>query len=254
VDSSLVMRSETSDGPIRFGMLETIREYAQESLTASSFEAGIRHRHAEFFRAKAEESAPHILGEDRLRWLKFLEREHDNFRAALDWAEKTGDTATALRTAAALWRFWQLGGHLEEGRARLERLLALPGAAARNAVRTRALGALGGIAYWQNDYETMRSAYEEAVEIARGLGEPRLLSEAIYDLSHFPVVLEGDFDGSERLLHESLRLADPADLALTAAFGPPWALWEWSTISAVSRTERNRSKRPSQLVASSAIG
>ena len=214
LDGSLLMRSDDSEGSIRFGMLETIREYAQESLTASTEEAGIRRRHAEFFRAKAEEGEPHLLGEDRLRWLKFLEREHDNLRAALDWAEKTGDTATALRMAAALWRFWQLGGHLEEGRARLERLLALPGAAVQDAVRVRALGALGGIAYWQTDYETMRSAYEEAVEIARGLGERRLLSEAIYDLAHLPVVLDGDFEGSERLLHESLRLADPADLAL----------------------------------------
>jgi predicted ATPase/class 3 adenylate cyclase len=215
VDGSLVTRSVTSDGSIRFGMLETVREYALESLTASSFEADTRHRHAEFFRVKAEESAPRLLREDHLRWLKILEREHDNLRAALEWARNTGDTATALRTAAALWRFWQLGGHLEEGLARLERLLALPGAAVRDAVRVKALGAFGGIAYWQTDYETTRSAYEEAVEIARELGEPRLLSEAIYDLSHLPTVLEGDYDGSERLLHESLGLADPADLALT---------------------------------------
>jgi predicted ATPase/class 3 adenylate cyclase len=215
VDSSLVTRSVTSDGSIRFGMLETIREYAHESFTGSADEVGTRHRHTEFFRVKAEESAPHLPREGHLRWLKFLEREHDNLRAALEWAEKTGDTATALRTAAALWRFWQLGGHLEEGRARLERLLELPGAKRRDSIRTRALGALGGIAYWQTDYETTRSAYEEAVEIARELGEPRLLSEAIYDLSHLPTVLEGDFDGSEWLLHESLRLADPADLPLT---------------------------------------
>jgi predicted ATPase/class 3 adenylate cyclase len=237
VDGSLVMRSNDSEGSIRFGMLETIREYAVELLTESKEEAGIRGRHAEFFRAKAEAGESHLLGEDRLRWLKFLEREHDNLRAALDWAEKTGDTATALRTAAGLWRFWQQGGHLEEGRARLERLLALPGAAVRDAVRAKALGALGGIAYWQTDYETTRFAYEEAVEIARGLGEPRLLSEAIYDLAHLPVVLDGDFEGSERLLHESLRLADPADLALAGR------IWTALGFMAMVHTQRSIADR-----------
>jgi predicted ATPase/class 3 adenylate cyclase len=233
VDSSLVMRSETSDGPIRFGMLETIREHAQEALGASGAEAGIRHRHAEFFCVTAEESAPHLLGEDQLRWVKLLEGEHDNLRAALEWAEKTGDTATALRTAASLWRFWQLGGHLEEGRARLERLLALPGVAERNALRARALGALGSIAYWQTDYESMRPAYEEAAEIARELGEPRLLSGAIYDLAHVPAVLDGDFYGAERLLHEGLRLADPADLALVGRI--------WTAVGFMSLVDNQRS-------------
>jgi tetratricopeptide (TPR) repeat protein len=105
-------------------------------------------------------------------------------------------------------------GHLKEGRARLDRLLALPGAKARDSIRARALGALGGIAYWQNDYETTRDAYEEAVDIARELGEPRLLSEALYDLAFVSAVLEGDFDRSERILQESLELAATDDRLL----------------------------------------
>jgi predicted ATPase/class 3 adenylate cyclase len=215
VDSSLVTRSEAFDVTIRFGMLETVREYSQESLTGSADEVGTRHRHAEFFCALAEEGEPHLIGKDRLQWFKRLDHEHDNFRAAMDWAEKTGDTATALRTATALWRFWQERGHLQEGRARVERLLALPGATRRDRNRARALGALGSIAYWQNDYESTRPAYEEAVEIARELGEARPLAEALYDLSFIPSVLEGDFDATQRLLEESLEVADPDDRALT---------------------------------------
>ena len=68
----------------------------------------------------------HLTGEDRVVWLARLEAEDDNLRAALDWAERTGDADTGLRTAAAIWRFWQQRGHLSEGRARLERLLAMP--------------------------------------------------------------------------------------------------------------------------------
>jgi predicted ATPase/class 3 adenylate cyclase len=211
VDGSLVVRSDDSEGSIRFEMLETIREYALEALTASTEEATIRRRHAEFFRAKAEESESHLLGEGRRRWVKFLQREHDNLRAAMDWAEEKGETATGLRIATALWRFWQQSGHLAEGRARLEKLLARPAAMARDPIRARALGALGSIAYWQHDYETTRQAYEEAVDIARELGDPPLLSHALYDLAFLPSVLEGDFDRTEKTLKESLRLADPDD-------------------------------------------
>lgn len=233
VDGSLVIRSDDSEASIRFGMLETIREYSQESLTASPEEATIRCRHAEFFRAKAEASEPHLISGDSVRWVKFLQREHDNLRAAMDWAQETGETATALRIATALWRFWQQWGHLEEGRARLERLLALPGARARDPIRARALGALGGIAYWQNDYETTRHAYEEAVDIARELGEPRLLSEALYDLAFLPSVLEGDFDRTEQTLKESLRLADPDDRTFAGRI--------WTALGLIAMLQNQRS-------------
>jgi predicted ATPase len=211
VDSSLVMRSVDPDGSYRFGFLETIREYADELLTRSTEEADVRRRHAEFFRAKAEAGEPHLSGENRLRWLKYFQREHDNLRAALDWAEKAGDAPTGLRTATSLWRFWQMWGHLEEGRARLDRLLSLPGATPPNSIRCRALGALGGIAYWQNDYETTRRVYEEAVEIARNLGERRLLAEALHDFAFIPIVTEGDFERGEMIFRECLELADPND-------------------------------------------
>jgi tetratricopeptide (TPR) repeat protein len=237
VDSSLVTRSNVFDASIRFGMLETIREYAEESFTGSADEVGPRHRHAEFFRAVAEEGEPHLMSKDRLRWFKILELEHDNLRAAMDWAEKTGDIATALRAATALWRFWQERGHLQEGRARLERLLALPGGKARDPIRARALGALGGVAYWQNDYESMRPAYEEAVEIARELGDARLLAQALYDLAFVPAVLEGDWDRSERLLQESLGVAEPDDRALVGR------IWSALGFAAISQTKRSLADR-----------
>jgi predicted ATPase len=237
VDSSLVKQSNASDASIRFGMLETIREYAEESFAGSADEVGTRHRHAEFFRSLAEEAEPHVNGKDRLRWLKVLELEHDNLRAAMDWAEKTEDIATALRTATALWRFWQERGHLQEGRSRLERLLELPGAKKRDPIRARALGALGGVAYWQNDYESMRPAYEEAVEIARELGDARLLAQALYDLAFVPTVLEGDFDGFERLLRESLGVAEPDDRALMGR------IWSALGFAAVAQTQRSLADR-----------
>jgi tetratricopeptide (TPR) repeat protein len=216
VDNSLVRQEQTRDGDLRFQMLETIHEFATERLRASGEEEQVRRRHAEHLRDLAEEAEPHLMGEGQAEWLQRLEREHDNLRAALDWAEAVGDADTALRTSAAIWRFWQQHGHLAEARARLERLLTLPGAQIRDGRRVRALGALGGVLYWQTDYEAMRRPYEEAVEIAREVGEPRLLARALFDLSFVPMVMARDFERQERLLREALAIAPEDDRDLQA--------------------------------------
>jgi predicted ATPase/class 3 adenylate cyclase len=226
VDKSLVQQEEPTDGEMRFFMLETIREYAAERLAESGEEDEIRRRHAEHFRDLAEKAERHLTGEDRVAWLTRLEREHDNLRAALDWAQRIEDADTGLRTAAVIWRFWLQRGHLSEGRGRLERLLSMPGAQPRGPVRARALGALGGIAYWQNDYPPMRGAYEEAVDIAREVGDAKLLASALLDLSFIPY-LEQDPNRAGAILREGLATAEKAaDRALTAEFWSSLAFLE----------------------------
>jgi tetratricopeptide (TPR) repeat protein len=102
--------------------------------------------------------------------------------------------------------------------ARLERLLAMPASAAWGPRRTRALGALGGIAYWQNDNPVTRAAYEEAVAMAREVGDPKLLASALLDLSFIPL-MEQDADRAELILREGLAVAQEAgDRVLTAEF------------------------------------
>jgi tetratricopeptide (TPR) repeat protein len=94
--------------------------------------------------------------------------------------------------------------------------MALPGAEIHGARRVRALGALGGILYWQNDYEAMRRPYEEAVEIAREVGDPRLLARALFDLSFVPMVTDKDPERMEQLLGEALAVAPNDDRVLQA--------------------------------------
>ena len=117
-------RVEGTDEEPRFSMLETIREYALERLEHSDDASKLHRRHAEHFLAFAEEAEPNLIGTgSHAEWLDRLERDHDNFRLALDWLEASDDGHSALRMAAALWRFWDLKGHLVEGRRRLERTL-----------------------------------------------------------------------------------------------------------------------------------
>ena len=68
----------------RFVMLEPIREYALEQLGASPDTEAVWQRHAHYFTALAEEAQSLLAGPQQEAWLRRLNAEHDNLRAALD--------------------------------------------------------------------------------------------------------------------------------------------------------------------------
>jgi predicted ATPase len=217
-DASLVRRSDPVTGEVRYSMLETIREFAGECLGAAGERDTLERRLAAWVLSVAIEAEPHLSDAEQADWCALLEREHDNIRAALDAAERAGDdrvsVETALKTSAAIWRFWRERGHLVEGEARLARLLELPEAQHPDEVRARALSAYGGILYWRSEYEAMRRAYEEAAAIARSLDDPALLASALFDLSFVPGMADGDFEAGEPILHEALDVLGDVDALL----------------------------------------
>jgi predicted ATPase/class 3 adenylate cyclase len=203
-DHSL-LRHEEAAGEPRFSMLETIREFAVERLEAGGEAPAFRRRHAATFLALAERAAPHLLGMNAPAWLDRLEREHDNLRAAIGWAIDQGDAEMALRLGAALWRFWQMRGHVHEGRERLRVVLAMPGAAQRPAYAA-AVEAAGGIAYWQGDFDGARAYYEEQLAIARTGGRPGDVAAALYNLAFPHIVPQTGIEKGRELLREALAI------------------------------------------------
>ena len=101
VDKSLVVVDD-ADGGVRYRLLETIRQYAQERLDASGDPAALRRRHADHYVALAEAAGPHLRGREHLEWTGVVARDIDNFRAALDWAVETPSPEHALRLVAPL--------------------------------------------------------------------------------------------------------------------------------------------------------
>src|SRR5205823_12428341 len=95
----LVQQEEQADGELRFGMLETIREYACERLEASGEAEALRQAHALYYLALAEEVAPRLVGLEQYAWAARLEREHPNLRAALGWALESATRARATESA-----------------------------------------------------------------------------------------------------------------------------------------------------------
>ncbi|GIW20008.1 MAG: hypothetical protein KatS3mg065_0304 [Chloroflexota bacterium] len=186
VEQSLV-RSEERGGMTRFVLLEAIREYAAEMLTASGEADAIRRRHVRWFRDLAEAAAPHLAGADQRRWLDRLEVEHDNLRAAIDAALEDGDGESAARLGFGLWRFWQQRGYLNEARMRLEAMAGLL-AGVPAPILGRYYEATGGIAYWQADAEAAAAAYDRALAIWRDLGDQREIANALYNRGYVDIV------------------------------------------------------------------
>ncbi len=184
-DQSLLRQVPLLEEP-RFFMLQTIREFAQERLTKSPDAAEIGRAHALAFLALAERAQPYLAGPEQKAWLDRLEEDHDNLRAALDWCVATGEVLPAMRFVSALWRFWQIRGHLNEGRQRAELVLKMPGSREHSAECAAALEAAGGIAHWQGDQAGSGRFYAEALEIQRQIGDKPAIARALYN-SGFPL-------------------------------------------------------------------
>lgn len=118
VDKSLVRQSYGGDDQPRFSLLETIREYAAERLTASGEADMLRDQWARHFAGFAESAAPRLSGPAQLEWLDRVEEELENLRAVLSWTlvdDAESRRLLGLRVAAALWRFWSTRSLAGEG-------------------------------------------------------------------------------------------------------------------------------------------
>ncbi|HEX8696024.1 MAG TPA: tetratricopeptide repeat protein [Longimicrobium sp.] len=206
VDKSLLRQEEPGeDDEPRFRMLETVREFALERLAAAGEEASTRAAHADVTTALAERAAPELAGAGQPLWLPRLEREHDDLRAALDWAVRAGDAARALRLGAALCRFWLIRGFHTEGRRRLRAVLALPHAAADEPLRARVLSGAAILAYEQGDLGEGTTLLEEVLAHHRAAGDARGVAETLNHMG-WVAFYTGDLERVRTLTEEALAL------------------------------------------------
>jgi len=220
MDKSLLRMEAAGHGEPRFGMLETIREYALERLAESGDEEESRRRHAGYYLTLAEAAEPELTGPVQGLWLERLEDEGNNLRAALRWTRESGEIETGLRLAGALWRFWYTRGYQREGRGWLEGLLALaaqgPGGPSR-AARAKAFNAAGVLAYYQGDCMRAIALHEESLALRRELADKQAIASSLHNLAS-NVALCGDHERAVELYEESLALSRElgAKLAIAA--------------------------------------
>ena len=203
VVQSLVYRIGDHQG-VRYGLLELIREFADDELRRQDERATALMRHTAVFVDLTREVEPVLDGENAKDGADRLAPEIDNLRAALEHAIADDDAESAMDLAACSWRFWQSIGQLAEGHAWLERVLALSGGSTK--ARGRATAALGGLACWQGDFAVARESYRRARDLFTAAGDRPAESEAVYSLS-LVATLEGDLDAAERYAGAAMEMA-----------------------------------------------
>jgi predicted ATPase/DNA-binding SARP family transcriptional activator len=201
---SLLWYAEGAADAARFTMLETLREYALEKLGRDGQASAVRARHAAYFVALAERAETHIRGSDQQRWHERLETEHDNLRAALMWSlSPAGDIRLGIRIAVALRRFWQVRGHMAEGRRRLEAFLAQPELSI--VARADVLCELGYLAQWQGDNTVAPACWAESLALYRVAGDQRGTAESLCGLG-YTAIAHGDAATARACFLESQAL------------------------------------------------
>jgi tetratricopeptide (TPR) repeat protein len=197
-------------------MLETIREFAGEQLRADDGHHEILRRHAEYFANLAERWGPEIRSPTSTEAMAALANDHDNVRSALEWSSGAGRVDLGLRIGAAIWTFWVERGHLAEGLAVIERLLALPVASALEPLRVDGLRALAALWYWHTDYVESARRYREAMDLAERLGDPRRFVRSEMDLVYALLAQDRAEDAQPLIEDARERSAELADPAYTA--------------------------------------
>jgi len=203
--SPLVERSLVIHLGGRFTLLEPIRAYAVERLRDAGNEDAARQRHLDAFLEYAESANARIIAGDTAESAyQELDAEHDNLRAALDFAAASARIDAEVALLVALRLFWRVRGHIGEARSRFDHAVAHVPTDDR-APRAAALSHGASFAYRQGDLTTARAWWDEALELYRGLDEVNEIGRCLGELGSV-ALSEGEIERAQALYEESAEL------------------------------------------------
>jgi predicted ATPase/DNA-binding winged helix-turn-helix (wHTH) protein len=206
--SLVVVDREPTGGRPRYRMLETVRQYALERVNECGEGEAARGRHVAHFIAMAEEAEAQVRGRAQDLWMGRFKQEHENLVAALTWCCEGGlDPQAGLRLAAATGYYW--GWNSVELGDRLTRAVLAHDCAARpTAARECTLRSLARISGFRGRYDEALSFAQQALAMARQLGEPLAVAWALNAVGSAMGTL-GQLEPALRAKAEALALARP---------------------------------------------
>ena len=207
----------TGGAESRFGMLETVREYARMQLRGTDEGESLHLEHAKYFTALAKREAGRVWGAEPEVGLTRLEQDYDDLVGALEWARKSEsgqESGLGLQLAAALGPFWERRGFITEGRERLAQALRAKKRPEHDRCRVDALEAAARLALLQSEYAEAIALYEKSLKIRRDLAakkqDTRLQHGVVGVLNKIgqAAARNGDYALAERRLQEAMDLAE----------------------------------------------
>ena len=214
---SLIYLDSTGLGP-RSRMLETIRVFIAERLAARPDADQVGRRHAEFYRALAEQADRPLRRGGHGGWLERLRAEEGNLAAAVRWylAHDPGPLPHLFRV---LWLFWLQGDLLGQARSWVEQFRPAAPLDLQARAELAAVAAMLGAA--TGDDTAALAARQRLAPLLAGIQDPFL--RALYQLALAWILpITGDFAGALREVAvplEELRGQDePVHTAGAASF------------------------------------
>lgn len=213
LDKSLLRVRADMPGERRYGMLETLRDYALEQLQVADEAEEMGRRHAGFFLELAEQSAPCPSDAPRQEWLAMIGAEQENLRAALHWALERGELGMATRLVLPLVTFWSKRGELSEARELLDRLRGLDEGIGHHVspdLQAQALASLAAAVWHQGDVPRAHALFAQCLALARERTLPATLLFCL-DVLGYVALIHGDYERATVLQHEAVALARSTD-------------------------------------------
>lgn len=215
VDKSLVV-CESRRGEARYRLLDTLRHYAAARLAAGRDRTVAGDRHLRWVTGLVESAQAGLENGDQGAWLDVLDVEHDNVRAALDWAVASDAWCAGLHLASSLWRFCEIRGYLSEGRWRLETLLSRSEGCDER-LRANALNSAAVLAQRQSDRAGAKRLFSESLALHRAHANRLGTASALHGLGNVAVA-EGDVVTARARFDENLSIGrELGDRRITAA-------------------------------------
>jgi predicted ATPase/DNA-binding CsgD family transcriptional regulator len=212
LDKHLLSRTEQDTRDPRLLMLETIREYGLEALTALGELEAARLAHAQYYLAQVEEAGARVFYKGQHMWLDQLVREYDNVRAVLSWSSERGEEGQrreiAWRLVGALPSFWVVYGYGREGPQFVERVLE-QSEGITTSVRAKALDSAGWLALWLGEYGRAEALCQESLQLYRELHDPHGMASTLERLG-WVASAHGDTLLATSLLEESVAISRSA--------------------------------------------
>ena len=216
VDKSLVVFDEAAS-PVRYRLLETVRQYGAEKLQSAGEAEEVRRRHRDWFLALAEQAEPELPGPKQRMWLDRLEMEHDNLRAAYEWSmTEANERREGLRLAAALHTFWRTGDYWSEGYAWLEEGLKFSDEVTPS-IRIKALQNLAVLAWRIGKDDRALALAEQGLALSRQVGDREQGVLGLIVVANV-AMHQGDYERAKRASAEGLSLCTELENGYNASF------------------------------------
>jgi predicted ATPase/class 3 adenylate cyclase len=201
VNKSLVV-TEEHKSEMRYFLLETIRQYAREKLFEAKQAAAARDRHFIHYKNITNNlwgSAYFATEEETIR-LMSIQVEVENMRAAFEWGLQNHVQDTLELTASMAMSMTMTGGQIEGItllKTAIEKFRALPPVEGdanrlRKEIYIRGCFSLGALLQGTNEIMYSRSILQEAIAIARELGDKYLLGMGLEMYASSSAMIKAD--------------------------------------------------------------